>query len=185
METKGADVSPSDVFVEIPEGPLARIDEVTVGLTAAVLQNKLKVDDSAICLTSVARSNRLDNLLVVNPHRDLPWFRVHQINITSGRIASKEGIRLIDIALKFASEGREGKPIGTILVMGSYREFSQYTRPLVLNPLAGHDAGARSIHNHEFFETLRELSAIDGAFVVNTRGVVEEAGVFLNAPVTK
>jgi DNA integrity scanning protein DisA with diadenylate cyclase activity len=32
-------------------------------------------------------------------------------------------------------------------------------------------------------ETLREFSAMDGAFIVNPRGVVESACTYLNAPV--
>jgi diadenylate cyclase len=54
---------------------------------------------------------------------------------------------------------------------------------LILNPLKGHPQASRSISNPDFLETLRELSAMDGAFVVNRRGVVESAGTYLNAPV--
>jgi DNA integrity scanning protein DisA with diadenylate cyclase activity len=43
----------------------------------------------------------------------------------------------------------------------------------------------RDIHNPEFFETLRELAALDGAFIIDNRGVVDRAGVYLDAPATK
>ena len=33
-----------------------------------------------------------------------------------------------------------------------------------------------------FLETLRELAALDGAFIVNPKGIVEFAGVYLDAP---
>ena len=59
------------------------------------------------------------------------------------------------------------------------------TRPLIFNPCKGHAQNVRNIHNPEFFETLRELAALDGAFVVDNRGVVVGAGVYLDAPATK
>jgi len=49
-----------------------------------------------------------------------------------------------------------------------------------LNPLQGHVQATRSIHNPEVLETLRELSAMDGAFIVSRRGVVDSAGDFVN-----
>lgn len=158
---------------------------MTIGLTAAVLRKKLEADASVICLTGVAGSKRLDNLFVVNPARDLPWFRDRKLSDGSSRIASEEGIRLIKIALKLAAEGREGKQIGTIFVLGGPRALSKHLRPLMLNPLKGHPPKVRSIHNPDFVETLRELAAIDGAFIIDTRGVVARAGVYLDAPLTK
>jgi diadenylate cyclase len=40
----------------------------------------------------------------------------------------------------------------------------------------------RSIHNPELLETLRELAAMDGAFIVTRRGLVDAAGTYLDAP---
>ena len=61
--------------------------------------------------------------------------------------------------------------------------LNRHLRQLMLNPLKGHAQTARSIHNPDLLETLRELAAMDGAFVVNRRGVVDSAGTYLDAPV--
>ena len=182
---KESAASPLDEFIAIPGSTVGGISELTVGLASAVLQHKLPVNESAICLTGVAGSRRLDNLVVINPERDMPWFRDHRMSSASRRIASDEGIRLLEIALRLAAEGREGKPIGTVFLLGNPRRMQKFFRPLILNPLSGHPAAARSLHNPDFFETLRELSAMDGAFVVNTLGVVQRAGVYLDAPAGK
>jgi DNA integrity scanning protein DisA with diadenylate cyclase activity len=95
-------------------------------------------------------------------------------------MATSEFVRLLQIALQFAREGNEGRPIGTVFVLGKTREMKPYLRQLVLNPCCGHPRSRRNIHNPDFLESLRELSALDGAFIVNTRGVVERAGAYLN-----
>jgi len=67
--------------------------------------------------------------------------------------------RLLEIALHFAREGREGSSIGAIFVLGDRRTLSPHLRQLILNPLKGHAPAVRSIHNPDFLETLRELAA--------------------------
>jgi DNA integrity scanning protein DisA with diadenylate cyclase activity len=124
-------------------------------------------------------------LLIANPKRDFPWFAEHKIDLASKLFSSREFARLLEIAMRFAVEGREGKSIGSIFVLGDPEELRAYLRPLILNPCEGHPRKVRQIHDIEFFETLRELASLDGAFIVDRRGVVESAGVYLDAPVTK
>jgi DNA integrity scanning protein DisA with diadenylate cyclase activity len=89
---------------------------------------------------------------------------------------------LIEIALRLAAEGREGKPIGTIFVIGDESQLEPYLRQLVLNPCEGHPQRDRNIHNTDFFETVREFAGLDGGFIVNAKGIVQSAGTYLDAP---
>jgi DNA integrity scanning protein DisA with diadenylate cyclase activity len=118
-------------------------------------------------------------LVIAKPARDYSWLRHHK----SAMAVTQHLARLLEIALHFAREGREGSSIGAIFVLGDRRTLSPHLRQLILNPLQGHAQAARSIHNPDFLETLRELAAMDGAFVVNRRGVVDSAGTYLDAPV--
>ncbi len=174
-----------DIRIELPKTPLTRKQQVSIGLFLSVLNGFTRLDESVLCLAGVVGSKRLDNLLIANPRRDYPWLEKRPLKELRGLIATKEFVRLIQIALRFANEGREGKPIGTILVLGKAEELEPYISELILNPCKGHPRKQRNIHNQEFFETLRELSGLDGAFIVNTGGVVEYAGVYLNATMKK
>ena len=53
---------------------------------------------------------------------------------------------------------------------------------MILNPCLGHPPELRNVFNKSFFETFRELSALDGAFLISRQGVVEKAGIYLSAP---
>jgi len=75
--------------------------------------------------------------------------------------------------------------IGTVIVLGDESQLEPYRRQLVLNPLKGHPQRDRSIHNPEFFETVRELAGLDGGFVVNNKGFVQSAGTYFDARVKK
>lgn len=174
-----------DCCIEIPAAGVGRMDQVKLGLIMAVLSNAIGPEESVVCLTGVAGSKRLDSLLIANAKRDFPWFAQRKVELASSLFRSQEFARLLEIALRFANEGREGKPIGTIFVLGDPEELADHTRPLILNPCEGHLRKSRQIQNAEFLETMRELASLDGAFIVDRRGVVESAGVYLHAPVTK
>lgn len=174
-----------DPCVTLPPTAPDRLDQVKLGLTLAVLQRHVAVDASVVCLTGVAGSKRLDMLVIINPSRDLPWFRDRTLPEIDPKLLSRELVRLLEIAIRLSTEGREGKPIGTAFVLGDPDEIKPYTRQLIFNPCKGHPQAVRNIHNAEFLETLRELAALDGAFIVDNRGVVTAAGVYLDAPATK
>jgi diadenylate cyclase len=168
-----------DVVLTMPDAALNRLSQLNLALFLAALNRHFGPDERVLGLSGVAGSQRLDTLVIAKPSRDFPWLQHHQSEIA----VSRHLARLLEIALHFAREGREGSSIGTIFVLGNRNTLSPYLRQLILNPLKGHAQAARSIHNPDFLETLRELSAMDGAFVVSRRGIVNSAGTYLNAPV--
>ncbi len=181
----GIKMANGDVQVSIPESKFDRMDQLTLALIMAAMADAVDVEESVVCLTGTAGSNRLDTLLIANPMRDFPWFSRKPMNEGREQLRSREFVRLIEIAFKFAAEGREGRSLGTIFVLGEVAELEKYLRPLILNPCLGHPRRVRSIHDPAFVETMRELAAMDGAFVIDPKGVVEHAGVYLSAPLKK
>jgi diadenylate cyclase len=168
-----------DIVLAMPDAALNRFSQLNLALFLAVLNRHLGPDERVLGLSGVTGSQRLDTLVIAKPARDYPWLRHHK-----GEMAvTRHLARLLEIALRFAREGREGSSIGALFVLGDRSMLSSHLRQLILNPLKGHAEAARSIHNADFLETLRELAAMDGAFVVNRRGVVDSAGTYLNAPV--
>ena len=88
---------------------------------------------------------------------------------------------LIELAVEIAREGREGRRIGTIFTVGDERAVLAKSRPLILDPLAGHAPADRAIHNPNLRGTIKELAQLDGAFVVSDNGVFEAACRYLDA----
>ncbi len=168
-----------DVVLAMPDAMLNRLSQLNLALFLAALNRHLGPDEKVLGLSGVTGSQRLDTLVIAKPARDYPWLQHHKSEVAVTRHLA----RLLEIALRFARESREGSSIGTTFVLGARRALSPHLRQLMLNPLKGHSQAARSIHNPDFLETLRELAAVDGAFVVNSRGVVDSAGTYLNASV--
>jgi len=169
--------------VSLPDQDLSRSDQYQLGLLIAVLFDFVEYDETVLCMTGLVGSLRLDNLLITNLLRDNKWFQKHAYEkIPKQILRSREFICLLDIALRLANQGREGKKIGTTFILGDYKKYDKYLKQLVLNPCKGHPRKSRNIHDVDFFETIREYAALDGAFIVDDTGVVEKAGVYLNPP---
>ena len=86
----------------------------------------------------------------------------------------------VTLAVEIAREGREGRKIGTLFVVGDSDEVLKASRPLILDPLAGHPDEAKHIADPNVRETLKELAQLDGAFVVSDRGVALSAARYID-----
>jgi diadenylate cyclase len=91
---------------------------------------------------------------------------------------------VIQLAVELAREGREGRKIGTLFVVGDPKRVLELSRPLLLDPLYGHPRDVLHIGLPEFRETVKELAQLDGAFVVEDDGHFVSAGRFVDVDLT-
>ena len=87
---------------------------------------------------------------------------------------------VIELAVEIAREGREGRRIGTLFTLGDAEEVLARSRPLILDPLAGHAESLRQISDPNLRGTIKELAQLDGAFVINNSGVFVAACRYLD-----
>jgi DNA integrity scanning protein DisA with diadenylate cyclase activity len=87
----------------------------------------------------------------------------------------------VELALEIAREGREGRRIGTLFTLGAAEAVLAASRPLILDPVAGHGPGRTHISDPDLRGTLKELAQLDGAFVISEAGTVVAACRYLDA----
>jgi DNA integrity scanning protein DisA with diadenylate cyclase activity len=92
---------------------------------------------------------------------------------------------LIELAVEIAREGREGRRVGTLFTLGDEQAVLEKSRSLILDPLAGHPVHSRQLSNPNLWGTVKELSQLDGGFVVSHDGIVLSACRYLDALAAK
>jgi DNA integrity scanning protein DisA with diadenylate cyclase activity len=98
------------------------------------------------------------------------------------RTRNNENLKLvIELAVEIAREGREGRRIGTLFTFGDADAVLKHSRPLILDPLAGHTEEEPQIRDVNLRGTIKELAHLDGAFVVSDQGIVLSACRYLDA----
>lgn len=90
----------------------------------------------------------------------------------------------IQLAVEIAREGREGRKIGTIFVLGDEEATLKESHPLILDPLHGHPPEVKKIHDFNMRETAKELAQLDGAFIISSDGIILSAARHINADST-
>jgi DNA integrity scanning protein DisA with diadenylate cyclase activity len=87
---------------------------------------------------------------------------------------------VIQLAVEIAREGREGRKIGTLFVVGNVDEVMDQSRPLLLDPLYGHAPDVLHVDRNDLRETVKELAQLDGAFLVDDDGTFVAAGRYID-----
>jgi len=89
---------------------------------------------------------------------------------------------VVDLAKEIGREGREGQPVGTILVVGDTRKVQQVSRFLNFNPFRGYTRDERDIRDKKVREQIKEIAKLDGAILIGRDGIAEAACVYLDIP---
>lgn len=82
---------------------------------------------------------------------------------------------VLDLALEIGREGREGKPVGTMFVVGDTRRVLARCHPAGFDPVKGYSRKERDLQDPRVREAVKEIAPLDGAFIVTADGVVEKS----------
>ncbi|MBI3127946.1 MAG: DNA integrity scanning protein DisA nucleotide-binding domain protein [Candidatus Tectomicrobia bacterium] len=167
--------------IQLPDLPLGRLDTIKMGVLIALSEGSITKQDTIVCLSGLASNGLIDTLMVFRLDQETEMFQTSEAPSAIDGADPKVFETVLSMALELAAEGREGKPLGALLVLGDHELVLQYSRQLVINPFHGYPEEQRNILDPALRETIKEFSAIDGAFVIRGDGVIEAAGRHLSA----
>jgi DNA integrity scanning protein DisA with diadenylate cyclase activity len=168
----------TDTVVSVPNFNLTRMDQIKVAVLMAFSQRLLAPGDTFVFLTGIM-GQPLDTIVTMSVGQEQEIFQsVKQPKLTE-HIRRVVFERVITIALELANEGREGKPVGAIFVIGNHREVTKFSQQNIINPFKGYTEKERNILDDAMRETIKEFCTLDGAFVLKGNGVIVSAGTHL------
>jgi DNA integrity scanning protein DisA with diadenylate cyclase activity len=88
---------------------------------------------------------------------------------------------VVDLAVEIGREGREGKPVGTLFVVGDTRKVIQSSHSAGFDPVRGYGRTERRLTDPRVREGIKEIAQLDGAFVIGPDGTVEAAARYIDA----
>jgi DNA integrity scanning protein DisA with diadenylate cyclase activity len=169
----------AQTWVTVPNVHMTRAGQVKAALLVCLARRILQRGDRVVCLTGVDGSHSIDSLLVLEIGTEPELFSLFDPLSFGGDVAAEVFERALSLAAQLSAEGREGRPVGALFVIGDSENVLAQSRNLVLNPFHGHPESERNILDPDLEETIKEFSALDGAFVVRGDGVVLTAGTQL------
>jgi hypothetical protein len=167
------------VWVRVPDVPMTRAGQVKTALLVCLARGVLHKGDRVACLTGVDGSGILDLMLVLDLSSQPGLLTLVHPAVVPADVAAEVFERILTLATQLALEGREGRPLGALFVLGASERVLAQSRQLVLNPFQGHPESGRNLLDPAVEETIKEFAALDRAFVVRCDGVVLTAGTHL------
>ncbi|MDR0590547.1 MAG: diadenylate cyclase [Puniceicoccales bacterium] len=158
-----------------------RLSQARSAIIIALTRGILNYKDKICCFSGLPQSNTFDTISIIDIAKEFGNSFSNNENLIKEGIHPEALERLLAIAADISVEGREGKPVGCLFVIGDIAKIKPYTKPLVLNPFYGYKEEDRNILNPFMAETIKEFSSIDGAFIVRGDGIIESAGSLIQA----
>jgi DNA integrity scanning protein DisA with diadenylate cyclase activity/mannitol/fructose-specific phosphotransferase system IIA component (Ntr-type) len=159
-----------------------RMAQLRSALLVALTRGLISFTDRICCVGGITGSNQFDTIVVAEIEREFQTLLSGSAtDLLPDDVKPEVLERVLAVATELAVEGREGRPVGCLFVVGDTAKVEEYTKPLVLNPFYGYKEEDRNILNPFMDETVKEFSSIDGAFVIRGDGVVEAAGSLVQA----
>jgi DNA integrity scanning protein DisA with diadenylate cyclase activity len=173
----------AEKILRLPPVNLKRIEQIKLAALLALSKEYLQPGDLILFLSGIQHLGALDTMVVMEVGEEFEIFSLEE-GASFGKVVKPEVFaKVVDLAVELGQEGREGKPVGGLFVLGDTETVLKYADQLVLNPFQGHPEEQRNILDPHLLESVKEFCAIDGAFIIRSDGVIVTAGAFLRPPV--
>lgn len=168
-------------LITVPKINLTRLGLMKVAVMLGMSLEHIEPGSVTICAVGHSEMGSLDCILIVDTAKESEVLTGRNMNKITESVNPEVFQAVLNLAIELADKGREGKPVGTIFVVGDDDHVMQLSRQMIINPFKGYEEEERNILNPALKETIREFAAMDGAFVISGTGVVLTAGRYLSA----
>jgi len=168
------------VAVEPTEAAIS--ERITLALIEAVANDQLKPGARVVVAYSGFEAETLDSITVVRLGEHLERLSSSDLRALETSVPLETLKAVVDVAVEIGREGREGKAVGSLIVVGDARNVLARTRALGFDPFKGYRRKERNVRDGRVREAIKEIAQMDGAFVVARDGTVEAACRIVDAP---
>jgi diadenylate cyclase len=166
-------------IVRVPDIPMTRAGQIKVATLVAGAENLIRGGDRIVCLTGIDGSGTIDTVMVLDLGTEVEMFADTAADPLPPDVTPAVFERVLSVASELGLEGREGRPVGTLFVVGDCDRVLEQSHQMVINPFQGHPETERNVLDPRLEETIKEFSALDGAFIIRGDGVLLNAARYL------
>ncbi|MDX9815731.1 MAG: diadenylate cyclase, partial [Smithellaceae bacterium] len=167
--------------LDVPNVNLTRLGKIKIAAAKGIVLGFFKKGDKIVAISGVPKFGYADSIFVIDVGKEFEILTSDFINDVLEDIQPEVFNAVLNLACELAAQGREYRKVGTIFVLGDDEKVMQMSQQMIINPFLGYTEEQLNILNQELEETIKEFSAIDGAFIIKNNGVLVTAGRHLNA----
>jgi DNA integrity scanning protein DisA with diadenylate cyclase activity len=160
-------------------------DRISLALLRAVADERLQPGAHIVVLyNGIAaepdRPEPIDSLSIIHLGEHLERLTASDLRRLNTQVPLDVLRAVVDLATEIGREGREGKPVGTMLVVGDTKRVLAMSRPLNFNPFRGYSAEERDVRDRRVREAIKDLAQLEGAILIGRDGIAVAACAYLD-----
>ena len=170
------------IQLDIPEASVQ--DRLTQAVLESVADEHLRPGSTVVAIYSSFDSDSIDTISVVKLTERLGKLTARDLKKLETKVPLDTLKIVVDLAVEIGREGREGKAVGTMFVVGDHRKVMEQSRPAGFDSVKGYSVDERNLFDVKVREGVKEIAQLDGMFVVSASGsVVSSARIIDTSPV--
>ena len=166
------------VQLDMPDSPV--YERLTQAVLEAVADDVLAPGSAVVSLYSGFDADVIDSVSMINLDEHLNRLTGRDLRQLETRVPLDTLKIVVDLAVEIGREGREGKPVGTLFVVGDARKALICSRSAGFDPMKGYNRKERNLSDARVREGVKEIAQMDGAIIVSADGTVESACRYLD-----
>lgn len=167
------------VTIGMPDAPV--FDKIGQALIRFVAEEMLPPVAKVVCIYSGLEPDLIDSVSVVDLGEHMGRLTIRDLRRLETSVPLDIVQTVVTLALEIGREGREGKPVGTLFVVGDTRKVLANSHPTGFDPVKGYSRKERNLKSSRVREGIKEIAQMDGAIIVSADGTVEAAARYIDA----
>jgi len=167
------------VVIEKEDAPV--FEKLTQALLESVAEEILLPGAEVIAVYSGFEVGKIDSVSYIHLEEHLGRLTARDLRKLETTVPLETLKTVLDLALEIGREGREGKPVGTMFVVGDTRRVLAHCHPAGFDPVKGYNRKERSLEDARVREAVKEIAPLDGAFIVSPDSTVEKSCQLVDA----
>ncbi len=156
-------------------------ERLAQALLECVAAELIAPEAQMVALYSGFEAGSIDSVSLVRLAEHLGQLTVRDLRNLETKVQLETLKLVVDLAVEIGREGREGKPVGTLFVVGDTRKVIQSSHSAGFDPVRGYGRSERRLADARVREGIKEIAQLDGAFVIGADGTVEAAARYIDA----
>ncbi len=156
-------------------------ERLTQALLECVAAELVVPEAQVVAVYSGFEAGTIDSVSLLRLAEHLGQLTVRDLRNLETKVPLETLKLVVDLALEIGREGREGKPVGTLFVVGDTRKVVQASHSAGFDPVKGYGRSDRRLTDARVREGIKEIAQLDGAFLVAADGTVEAAARYIDA----
>ncbi len=159
------------VLVDTMDAPVN--ERLSQALLESIAEEILSAGAAVIAIYSAFDPNKVDSVSYIELNEHLGRLTSRDLRQLGDSVPLETLKAVVDLAVEIGREGREGKHVGTLFVIGDSRRVLASCHAVGFDPVKGYKRGERNLRDTKTREAVKEIAVLDGAFVIGPDGTIE------------